>query len=276
VRLKLTFLFALCVATAFAPVAGAQANPSLATVPSHTRAADRALERALADWDAHALGAARSDFAINRAQMGKAVAQKAKLSKDATTAAERRAAANAVVAVARQAVTNETALAKVARDLRRGSHIQLRVLRAAAKDTARSKAIGVLTDLLASLPNAAQTHIANALGKLTLAHKAAVRQLGKDVTSARVGKAAKAIAAADLEADVHGQAHAVNLLQQLMALLPDAAQTGLQTALDAIGKSLNGQANALAAVQAHAPASLKDDIAAAIAAAQAAATDAKA
>jgi hypothetical protein len=38
---------------------------------------------------------------------------------------------------------------------------------------------------------------------------------------------------------------------------------------------LNGQANTLAAVQAHAPAALKDEIAAAIAAAQAAAADAK-
>ena len=60
-----------------------------------------------------------------------------------------------------------------------------------------------------------------------------------------------------------------------IALLPAAAQSGLQTALDAIGQSLDHQANALAAVQAHAPAALKDKIAAAIAAAQAAAADAK-
>jgi hypothetical protein len=60
-----------------------------------------------------------------------------------------------------------------------------------------------------------------------------------------------------------------------MPLLPAAAQTGLQTALDAIGQSLDHQANALAAVQAHAPAALKDKIAAAIAAAQSAAADAK-
>ena len=66
-----------------------------------------------------------------------------------------------------------------------------------------------------------------------------MRQLGKDVTSSRVGATAKAIAAADLEADVHGQAHAVNLLQALMPLLPAQAQSGLQTSLDAIGQSLD-------------------------------------
>jgi hypothetical protein len=89
-----------------------------------------------------------------------------------------------------------------------------------------------------------------------------------------VGIAAKEIAASALEADVHGQAEAVNLLQALMPLLPEAAQTGLQTALDAIGQSLSEQANALAAVEAHAPEDLKDEIAVAIAAAQAAAADA--
>jgi hypothetical protein len=42
-----------------------------------------------------------------------------------------------------------------------------------------------------------------------------------------------------------------------------------------IGQSLTGHANALAAVEAHAPAALKDKIAAAIAAAQTAASDAQ-
>lgn len=118
--------------------------------------ADRALERALAEWDAHALGAARSDFATNRAEMGKAVAEKAQLIKDATTPAERLAAAKAVVAIARQATVDETAFAKVALDLRRGSKLQRRVLRAASVDTARAKALAVLNDLLGSLPNAAR------------------------------------------------------------------------------------------------------------------------
>jgi hypothetical protein len=136
--------------------------PSLATVLDHTRAADRALERALAEWDAHALGAARSDFATNRAQMGKAVAEKAQLIKDATTPGERLAAAKAVAAVARQATVDEKAFAKVARDLRRGSKLQRRVLRAGSVDTARANALAVLNDLLASLPDAAQTHVANA------------------------------------------------------------------------------------------------------------------
>ena len=258
-----------------APEATAHTQVSLATVLSHTRAADRALDRAVSEFDAHAFGAGRSDLATNRAQMGKAVAEKAKLIADATTPAERLAAAKAVVAVARQATVDEKALAKSARDLRRGSRLQRSVMRAASQDTARAKALSILENLLATLPDAAQAHVSAALAQLTLSHAGAVRQLGKDVTSSAVGQAAKAMAAADLEADIHGQAHAVNLLQALMPLLPAAAQTGLQNGLDAIGQSLNGQANALAAVEAHAPAALQDQIAAAIAAAQAAAADAQ-
>jgi hypothetical protein len=229
----------------------------------------------VAEFDAHHLAAGRSDLHANRAEMGKAVAQKAKLIQNATTPAERLAAAKAVVTVARQATVDEKALGKAARDLRRGSKLQLAVLRAAATDTARAKALSILNELLASLPDGAQTHVANAIAQLTLSHAGAVRQLGKDVTSSTIGKTAKGIAAADLDADVHGQAHAVNLMQALMPLLPDAAQQGLQTALDAIGKSLNRQANALAAVEAHAPAALKDKIAAAITAARGAAADAQ-
>jgi hypothetical protein len=271
------FLFAVIAvaAGALAPGAAAHSNVSLATVLSHTRAADRALDRAVSEFNEHAFGAGRHDLAVNRAQMGRAVAEKAQLIAEATTRAERLAAAKAVVAVARQATVDEKALARAARDVRRGSRLQRKVMRAASKDTARAKALAVLEDLLASLPNAAQTHVSNAVAKLTLRHAGAVRQLGRNVTSSAIGKAAKAMAADDAEADVHGQAHAVNLLQALMPLLPAAAQDGLQHALDAIGQSLEGQSNALAAVEAHAPAALKDEIAAAIAAAQAAASDAQ-
>jgi hypothetical protein len=272
---KLVLAAAALAALALTPAAAAHSTVSLATVLSHTRAADRALDRAVSEFDAHAYGAGRHDLALNRAQIGQAVAEKAKLIADATTPTERLAAAKAVVAVAQQATIDEKALAKSARDLRRGSRLQRKVMRAASQDTAGAKALAVLADLLASLPDAAQTHVSNAVAQLTLTHAGAVRQLGKDVTSSAVGQAAKAMAAADIDADVHGQAHAVNLLQALMPLLPGAAQTGLQTALGAIGTSLEGQANALATVEAHAPAALKDQIAAAIATAQAAASDAQ-
>jgi hypothetical protein len=272
---KLVYLAAVVAAFALVPGAAGHATPTLSTVLSHTRAADRALDRAVAEFENHALGAGRHDLAVNRSQIGKAVAEKAELIKEATTPAERLAAAKAVVAVARQATVDEKLLAKSARDLRRGSRLQRKVMRAASRDTARAKALAVLEDLLASLPDTAQTRVSNAVAGLTLSHAGAVRQLGKDVTSAHVGMTAKEMAAVDIAADVRGQAHAVNLLQALMPILPAAAQTGLQDALDAIGQSLQGQANALAAVEAHAPASLKDKIEGAITAAQAAAADAQ-
>jgi hypothetical protein len=259
-----------------APAAQAHSKPSLATVLAHTRAADRALDRAVAAFEAHALAAGRSDFGTNRRQIGQAVAEKAKLIQAADTPAERLAAAKAVVGVARQALADELALARAARVLRKSSTLQLTVVRAAAKDTARSHALAVLQELLASAPNSAQTGLTNAVARLTQAHGPAVVQLGRDVTSRAVGMTAKAAAAAALLADVRGQARAINLLEALKPLLPAAAQTGLETALAAIADSLDRQANALAAVEAHAPADLKAKIAAAIAAAHAASDDAQA
>jgi hypothetical protein len=256
------------------PLASAHSKPSLATVLAHTRAAGRALDRAVSEFDAHALSAGRSNFGKNRRQMGLAVAEKAALIQEGTTPAERLAAAKAVVSVARQARVDELAFARTTRALPRGSKLQLRVIRAAATDTARSNALGVLNDLLASVPDAAQSGIAKAIAQLTLAHAPAVAQLRKDVTSKAVGRTAKGVAADDIRADVRGQAHAINLLQALEPLLPEEAQTGIETALAAIAKSLDAQAKALAAVKPHAPARLRDELAAAIAKAHAAADDA--
>jgi hypothetical protein len=276
VRRKLYPLVVLGLAVALlAPAAQAHSKPSLATVLAHTRAADRALDRAVAAFEAHALAAGRSDFGTNRRQIGQAVAEKAKLIQAADTPAERLAAAKAVVGVARQALADELALARAARVLRKGSTLQLTVVRAAAKDTARSHALAVLQELLASAPDSAQTGLANAVARLIQAHGPAVVQLGRDVTSRAVGMTAKAAAAAALLADVRGQARAINLLEALKPLLPAAAQTGLERALAAIADSLDRQANALAAVEAHAPADLKAKIAAAIAAAHAASDDAQ-
>ena len=52
----------LCASLAFAPAGFAHANPSLATVLAHTHAADIALDRAVANFNAHALGAGRSEL----------------------------------------------------------------------------------------------------------------------------------------------------------------------------------------------------------------------
>jgi hypothetical protein len=266
---------ALCATLAFAPAGLAHANPSLATVLAHTRAADVALDRAIANFNAHALGAGRSQFATNRAQMGKAVAEKAALIREATTPAERLTAAKAVVAVAKQAGVDATAFARATRALPRGSKLQLAVVRAAAADSARSTAVAKLTELLASAPNAAQAGLTKALARLTMSHQPTVTQLGRAVTSRAVGSAAKAAAAAAISTDVTGQARAINVIQALQPLLPAQAQNGIATALEAIGMSLDAQSRALEAVAAHAPEALRAKIEAAITKAHAAADDAR-
>jgi hypothetical protein len=148
-------------------------------------------------------------------------------------------------------------------------------LRAAAQDTARSKALTVLNQLSSSAPDAAQTGLANAIARLTLEHRSAAAQLARNVTSSSIGRTGKGISAAALLVDVRARARAINVLEALKPHLPEAAQDGLDNALAAIASSLDSQANDLAAVEAHAPAALKEKIAAPITAAHAAADDAR-
>jgi hypothetical protein len=251
------------------------AAPSLSTVLSHTRAANVALSRAVAAFDAHALTRGSHRLKTNRSEIGLAVSQAAQLIQDASTPSERLAAAKAVVAVARQTTTDETALATVDRLLPRHSRLQRRVIHAAAVDTARtSTAIDELNALLATLPASGQEGVAKAISHLALEHGPAVKQLTADVTSHHVGAIAKAIAAADLAADVKGQHHAVNLLQAVMPLLPTAAQEGITTALAAIGASLDRQATRIAHARPDAPRTVRPLLTTAVKRAHNAAADA--
>jgi hypothetical protein len=252
------------------------AAPSLSTVLAHTRAANVALDRAVSEFNAHALGKGKVDLAANRRQIGLAVSQAAQLIGDASTPADRLAAARAVAAIAKQTGTDERALAKVDRALPEHIRLQRRVIHAAAVDTVRTTtALDQLNALLASVPAPAQPGLATAVGKLTLTHGHAVAQLSADVTSHHVGAIAKATAATDLAADVKAQHHAINLLQAIAPLLPAQAQNGIATALAAIADSLDAQATRMAHARAHAPAALRPAIRVAIARARRAAADAR-
>jgi hypothetical protein len=272
---KLTIM--VCAAAGLVVAAPTQAaTPSLSTVLSHTRAANVALDSAVSEFSAHALGKGKVDLAANRRQIGLAVSQAAQLIGDATTPADRLAAARAVAAIAKQTGVDERALAKVDRTLPRNSRLQRRVIHAAAVDTARTTtALDQLNALLASVPASAQPGLTTAVGKLTMTHGRAVAQLSADVTSHHVGATAKAIAAADLAADVRAQHHAINLLQAIAPLLPAQAQSGVTTALAAIADSLDAQATGMAHARAHAPVALRPAIRIAIARAHRAAADAR-
>jgi hypothetical protein len=252
------------------------AAPSLSTVLAHTRAANVALDKAVSEFNAHALGKGKVDLAANRRQIGLAVSQAAQLIGDASTPADRLAAAQAVAAIAKQTGADERALAKVDRALPKHSRLQRRVIHAAAVDTARTTtALNQLNALLASVPAPAQPGLATAVGKLTLTHGRAVAQLSADVTSRHVGAIAKATAAADLAVDVKAQHHAINLLQAIAPLLSAHAQNGVATALAAIADSLDAQATGMAHTRAHAPAALRPAIRVAITRAHSAAADAR-
>jgi hypothetical protein len=267
----------LCTVVSLALASPAQAaTPSLSTVLSHTHAADVALNRAVSEFNAHALGAGKVDFKTNRNQMGIAVSQTAKLIQVAQTPAQRLAAARAVVAVAAQTTADERAFARVDRVLPKGGRLQNVAIHAAAVDTVRTTtAIDRLNTLLPTVPAVARPGLTAALTQLTLTHRRALTQLGADVTSSNVGAIAKAVAAADIAADITGQRHAVNLLQAIKPLLPIAAQEGITTALDAIASSLDAQAVALSQVRTHAPIALRPTIRHAVILARAAATDAR-
>jgi hypothetical protein len=268
----------LVLATALLTIgpAALAAAPSLAGVLQHTRAAETALVKAVAAFDQHALGKGRVALSTNRSEIGAAVADTAKLIKDATTPAERLAAAKALVAVARQAGRDEHGLAGSVGALARGTSLQLRVAGAANADAHRTaSAVAKLQQLAGGLPDQAQEGIATALAQLTLSRGHASAIETTDVTDHGVGAGAKAAVAGALAADIHGQQLAIDLLQALRAELPAHAQNGIDTALAAIAKSLSGQAQTLAGATAHAPASLRPSLRASIQAAKNAAADAK-
>jgi hypothetical protein len=255
-------------------VAPAQGQPiSLSTVLSHTRAANMALTRAVAAFNAHVSGAGSQALAKNRSQIGLAVSQTAHLIQTANDPASRLAAAKAVVAVAKQEGTDQRALAAAQRQLRRGGLLQDRTAAAVNADTQRAaNAVAKLQALMPLLPAHAQAGLANAFSRVTAAHRNAVAQLARDTTSPSIGRIAKNQAAADIEADVTGQAHAVAMLNALVSSLPPSAQNGIQTAIAAIQHNLAAQAARLTATKPHAPRRLRPTIASAIAIAKRAAT----
>jgi hypothetical protein len=252
------------------------AAPSLSDVLQHTKAAETALEKAVAAFDQHALGKGKTALSTNRSEIGAAVAETAKLIKDATTPADRLAAAKALVAVARQAGRDEDGLAGLVGALTRGTTLQLRVAGATNVDAHRTAtAVAKLTQLAPGLPDQAQQGIATALAQLTRSRGGAVSGETTAVTDHGVGGTAKGAVAAALSADVHGQQLAIDLLQAVRAGLPAPAQAGIDKALAAIAKSLSGEAHAIAGATGQAPASLRPNLRASAQAAKHAAADAQ-
>jgi hypothetical protein len=270
--MKRTILVAAAVAGTIGVVPAQGQTISLSTVLSHTRAANMALTRAVAAFNAHAYGAGSQALAKNRSQIGLAVSQTAHLIQAANDPASRLAAAKAVVAVAKQEGADQRALAAAERQLPRGGLLQDRSAAAVNADTHRAaNAVAKLQALMPLLPAHAQAGIANAFSHVTTTHRSAVAQLARDTTTPSVGRIAKSQAAADIEADVTGQAHALTMLNALVLSLPPSAQQGIQTAIAAIQHNLAAEAARLTATKPHAPRRLRPTIAKAAAIAKSAA-----
>jgi hypothetical protein len=264
--MKRTILAAVAVVATIGAAPAQAQTISLATVLSHTRAANMALAHAVAAFHAHAYGAGSQALARNRSQIGLAVSQTAHLIQAATDPASRLTAAKAVVAVAKQEGADQRALAAAERQLRRGGLLQDRTAAAVNADTHRAaNAVAKLQALMPLLPAQGQAGIANAFSHITAAHRSAVAQLARDTTTPNVGRIAKNQAAVDIVADVTGQAHAVAMLNAIVTSLPPSAQNGIQTAIAAIQHNLAAQAARLTVTKPHAPRRLRPTIANAIA-----------
>lgn len=277
VNVRKTAIVLVAGALSFAALpAEAHNDPSLQAVLDHTRAAEAAKSRAVAEFEEHAVAEGRRDFEKNRGQTGLAVAETAKLIKEADSREERRAAAEAVVAVAKQAGRNETAWGRSARDLNRSSDLQVDVVKGARKDAGRmSTAVEQLEELSTRVPSHAKAGIATAISNVTLDRAAAVKQLRRDATSSAVGSTAKEVATGGIEADVGGQALAIDLLQALRPHLPEESQEGTATALEAIADSLDRQAGGLERAGDNVPADLGEALSRAAERAREAAADAR-
>jgi hypothetical protein len=270
--MKRRILVAAAIAATIGVVPAQAQTISLSTVLAHTRAANMALTHAAEAFNAHAYGAGSQALAKNRSQIGLAVSQTAHLIQAANDPTSRLAAAKAVIAVAKQEGADQRALAAAERQLRRGGLLQLRTAAAVNTDTHRgANAVAKLQALMPLLSAQAQAGLAKAFSNVTATHRSAVAQLARDTTTPSVGRIAKTQAAADIAADVTGQAHAVAMLNAIASSLPPSAQNGIQTAIAALQHNLAAEAARLTATKPHAPQRLRPTITNAIAIAKKAA-----
>ena len=250
--------------------------PSLSSVLSHTKAADVALEKAVTNFEERAFKKGKAALQTNRSETRSAVAEAAQLLAESDTTADRREAAQALVAVAKQAGDNERALATVIDEPARGSALQGRIAGAAGTDAGRVEtAIVRLQELATTLPVNAQKGIATALENVALERESAGQALTRQLQRSNVGSSAKAAVLQALESDVQGQSLAIDVLEAIRASLPAEAQQGIDAALTKIASSLDRQADRFDNASDNVPDWVAEKLAELAAAARSAADDAQ-
>jgi hypothetical protein len=229
---------ALIAAGALALPSGAAAadiQTAVSAVTKHTDRADAALDRAVALFEANSDRAARRAYAASRKQMGLAKAAAAKARRVADSPAEHALAAGAQATLAREQGENIEKLAAAL--LPADGADEARIASAARADTqGREKAIGVLTALLAQVPEQARTAIAKAIAALSLDRADETAIEAKALVSSKVSTTSKRRIAAAVRSSVEGQADASATLAALIASpdMPAESKAGLQRAYDAV------------------------------------------
>ena len=203
-------------------------------VRAHTDRADAALDRAVALFTKNSDRKARVAYAKSRKEMGLAKADAAKARSQADTPREHSQAARAQQLLAAQQDENIETLTKALRPA--GGRDESKIAAAARADTkGREKAMGILTQLLAQVPEQARTGIAKAIAKLSVNRDDEVTVMSKALSSrGGVSKASKRRVAATLKVDVEGQTDAAQTLAALIESpgMPAESKQGLQTAYD--------------------------------------------
>jgi len=264
---KHTHITAALLAGALIAPAGAQADTTTAidAVKAHTTRADKALDRAVALYEAGADARADRSLRQSRGAMTAAARQAARLHREADTAAERAAAAQAQQLVAAEQDEN---VEKLVAALEAAGGASERKLAAAAHADVRGrdKALSVLTALLDEVPEQARPALARSIAALATDRDEEIEAQAGALAGDEVGAEAKRTVAKGLQANVKGQATAGEKLAELIAGedVPEQAKAGLRAAYDAVAAEHGSVADVLSRLSSRMPAAVRSRVTAAV------------
>ncbi|MFP5361263.1 MAG: hypothetical protein ACLGI5_00875 [Thermoleophilia bacterium] len=247
---------------ALALPAGANAadiSTAVNQVRAHTDRADAALDRAVVLFQNNSDRKARVAYAKSRREMGLAKADAATARRQAGSPSEHGQAARAQALLAAQQDQNIETLTRALR--RADGRDESRIAAAARADTkGREKAIAILTQLLAQVPEQARSGIAKAIANLSTDRVDEVSAMSTALRSSHVSKANKRRVVSTLKTDVEGQTDAATILAALIASpdMPAESKQGLQKAYDNVTAEHGSVADILSRFNSRMPSFVRD------------------
>jgi hypothetical protein len=233
-------LLALPAAASAAPVDAA------AKVAAHTDRADAARDRATELFTAGRERAAVNAVNRSRIALRHALKVSVKLVRKADTDEERGVAATAVIAVGAQMDANVPALVGLLETADWARADLLLAKSALADAKGRERAVAILKELVEEgLSDEAEAAVAAAIAALATDRAAEIATATEVLSDPDVSAAAGRRIRQAIVVSLRGQERAEAILKYLMTQLPDAAQDGLQRALDAVGAERERSAEGL-------------------------------